>query len=77
MFNKDDLLTLADGKEYCVVDQYSNEGTMYIYLVDISDNTNVIFGKLENDEVVEITDEKELENMVKLVSEHLHRNLES
>lgn len=74
MFNKDDLLTLADGKEYCVVDEYASEGKTYIYLVDINDNTNVIFGKLENDEVVEITNEKELENMIKQVSEHLHKN---
>ena len=74
MFNKDELLTLADGKEYCVVDEYTDKGIVYIYLVDINDNTNVIFGKLENDEVVEITNEKELEKMIKLVSEHLHKN---
>ena len=74
MFNKDDLLTLADGNKYCIVDEYTSNGIVYIYLVDINDNTNVIFGKLENDEVVEVTNEKELENMIKQISEHLHKN---
>ena len=56
MFEKGDFLTLSDDIEYVVADLYSEGPKIYVYLVDINNNQNVIFARLENDEIVEITD---------------------
>ena len=68
------ILTLADDNEYSVVDQFNDSGINYVYLVDINNNANIIYGKLENDEIVEISDAEELEKVIKLVYEHTHKN---
>ena len=72
MFDKNGTITLSDDNEYAIVDQFNEMGTNYIYLVDINDNSNILYGKLENDEIVEITDVDELEKVIKLINAHLH-----
>ena len=74
MFEIGNILTLADDNEYSVVDQFNDSGINYVYLVDINNNANIIYGKLENDEVVEISEAEELEKVIKLVYEHTHKN---
>lgn len=74
MFEIGNILTLADDNEYSVVDQFNDSGINYIYLVDINNTANIIYGKLENDEIVEISDAEELEKVIKLVYEHTHKN---
>jgi len=75
MFQKGDVLKLADNNEYAVVDKFEDNGTTYIYLVDINNNTNIMFGKLENDEVIELTDVDEIEKVIKIVNDNLHNDL--
>lgn len=74
MFEKGNILTLADDNEYSVVDQFSDNGKVYVYLVDINNNANIIYGKLENDEIVELEDPDELERIIKIVNSNLHNN---
>lgn len=74
MFEKGNILTLADNNEYSVVDIFNDNNIIYVYLVDINNNTNIIYGKLENDEIVELTDANELEKVIKIVNENLHKN---
>lgn len=74
MFEIGNILTLADDNEYSVVDQFNDNGINYVYLVDINNNSNIIYGKLENDEIVELSDAEELEKVIKLVYEHTHKN---
>ncbi len=74
MFEIGNILTLADDNEYSVVDQFNDSGINYVYLVDINNTANIIYGKLENDEIVEISDAEELEKVIKLVYEHTHKN---
>ena len=74
MFEKGYILTLADNNEYSVVDKFNDKGIIYVYLVDINNNANIIYGKLENDEVVELTDPDELEKVIKIVDSNLHNN---
>lgn len=74
MFEKGNILTLTDNNEYCVVDLFNENSTNYVYLVDINDNSNIIYGKLENDEIVEISDAEELEKVIKKVYENTHNN---
>jgi len=70
MFEKGNILSLADNNEYVVVDQFSDN----VYLIDINKNTNFIFGKLENDEIVELTDSNEIEKVVKIFNSNLNKN---
>ncbi len=74
MFEKGNILTLADDNEYSVVDQFNDNGNIYVYLVDINNNANIIYGKLENDEIVELDDLDELERIIKIVNSNLHNN---
>ena len=74
MFEIGNILTLADDNEYSVVDQFNDNGINYVYLVDINNNSNIIYGKFENDEIVELSDAEELEKVIKLVYEHTHKN---
>lgn len=74
MFEKGNILTLADDNEYSVVDQFNDNGNVYVYLVDINNNANIIYGKLENDEIVELDDPDELEKIIKIVNSNLHNN---
>lgn len=73
MFKQGDILKLADNNEYVVVDQFQMSGVNYVYLVDINDNSNILYGKLEGDEVVELPDGSELDQVIKIVSENLHK----
>lgn len=72
MFNKEGTIILSDNNEYAIVDQFNDKGNNYIYLVDINNKENVIFGKLNNDEITKITDVDELENVIKLINAHLN-----
>ncbi len=74
MFEKGNILTLADNNEYSVVDKFNDNGNIYVYLVDINNNANIIYGKLENDEIVELDDPDELERIIKIVNFNLHNN---
>lgn len=74
MIEKGIVLSLADNNEYTVVDKYNDNDITYIYLVDINDNSNIIYGKLENDEIVELTDPDELEKVIKQVNINVHNN---
>ena len=73
MFEKGDFLTLSDVIEYVVADLYSEGPKIYVYLVDINNNQNVIFARLENDEIVEITDKQELDNVIRAVYNHTYK----
>ena len=68
------IITLSDDNEYTVVDKYNDNNIDYIYLVDINNNSNIIYGKIENNEVVEVNDPDELEKMIKQVYVDTHNN---
>ena len=65
-------LILSNKNEYAIVDKYDDNGTTYIYLVDINNNTNFIFGKIVGNSVEPLTDPDELEKVIKTVNDRLH-----
>ena len=67
-----DILTLGDNNEYCVVDIIENINTTYIYLVDLNNNSNIIWGKIEDDYISEISDPDELEKVILQIKNHLN-----
>ncbi len=74
MFEKGKILDLEDDNQYCVVDTFNDNGTTYVYLVDINNNSNIIYGKLDKDEIVELDNPNELERVIKIVNDDLHNN---
>lgn len=74
MFEKGNILTLEDDNEYSVVDKFNDNGNTYVYLVDINNNTNIIYGKLEKYEIVELNNSDELGRIIKIVNSNLHNN---
>ncbi len=60
------LLTLADNNEYCIVDKITDKNDIYIFLVDINNNANILFGKLVDDRIVELNDPDELDRIIKI-----------
>lgn len=74
MLEKGNTLVLADDNEYAIVDKYVDNGTTYVYLVDINNTSNFIYGKLENDEITVINNPDELDKVIKQVSDNLHNN---
>ena len=73
MLEKGNILTLSDDNEYVVVDQFTHNGNYYIYLVDMNKNDNIMYAKLVNEEVIELTDEEELKEIIKIVRDNLHK----
>ena len=73
MLDNEKLLVLEDNNKYAIVDQFMEGETHYIYLVDINNNANILYGKIENGDVVVLNDADELEKVIKLVNEHLHK----
>ncbi len=75
MFEIGNTLDLADKNEYLVVDKYTDNNTVYVYLADVNSIDNVIFGKVQGDSIEIITDPDELEKVIKQVYEHTHNSL--
>ena len=71
MFEKNNILTLADNNEYLVLDKFNYNNITYVYLIDINDNTNIIYGKLNGEDIVELSDLEELEIIIRKVNENL------
>lgn len=73
MIKKGDILTLSDNNEYTVVDILNANNNTYVYLVDINNVVNFIYGKVENDEITEIEDSNELEFVVNAINDNMHK----
>lgn len=71
MFEKSNILNLSDANEYAVVDKFTDKGTVYVYLVDINENSNIIYAKLENDKIIEIDNAEELSHVIKKIYDNL------
>ena len=52
MFEIGTVLELDDEKNYAVISQINYNAKIYIYLIDIADNANMMFCELQNDELV-------------------------
>lgn len=72
MFEKNNVITLGDNNEYVVVDKYIENNITYVFLVDINDNTNIIYGKVDGEDIVVISDPDELKSIIKKIDDDLH-----
>ena len=76
MFKKGNVLELENDKKYVVVDKFDENNNTYVYLVNIDNNANMIFARLEGDEIVTLSDPLELEKVVNKVHDNLRENKE-
>ena len=72
MFEIGTVLELDDEKNYAVISQINYNEKIYIYLIDIADNSNMMFCELQNDELLTVSDHKLLENLVLLANKDVN-----
>ena len=73
MFRKGEIIKTSDSNEYGVVDKFDYNNITYVYLVDINNHSNILIGKLENDEIVELTNPNELEKIINKIYENIYQ----
>lgn len=61
---KDYIITLEDGKEYALVNALIIDNKKYVYLVDIHDYSNIIFGEFVADRIDKVTDNELLSKLI-------------
>ncbi len=66
MINVNDVIKLSDNNEYLVVSKVNYENNIYLYLVNIN-NINVKFVELNYNQVIEVTDNDILDELLKLI----------
>jgi len=70
IINIKDVVTLNDGNEYVVVSKTIYDNKTYYYLVDINDNTNLMFCKEDSDpskkELIEVEDKELVKTLLPL-----------
>ena len=55
----------ADGNEYTLVDKFIKDNNTYLYLSNINEIGDFIFGKLDGEDIVLLNDPDELEMALK------------
>ena len=66
MINENNVIKLSDNNEYLVVSKVNYENNIYLYLVNIN-NINVKFVELNYNQVIEVTDNDILDELLKLI----------
>ena len=66
MEKKDYIITLDDNKEYALVNSIEYEGCKYVYLIELNNYENVLFGEI-SDDTITIVDDPEFRS--KLIAE--------
>lgn len=72
MFDIGTVLDLDDNNSYTVISSVKYNNKEYLYLVDLSDNSNMMFvEKLEN-ELIPINDTNLLKNLILLMNDEIN-----
>lgn len=66
MINIKDTLVLDDDNEYIVVSKANYNDKIYYYIINNNDNSDFKFCYQENDELVEIEDDKLIKELIPL-----------
>lgn len=66
-----DIITLENGKKYLVSGICNYKDKNYVYLVNTEEQTNVILGIVENDDLQEVTDDEEFKQVMPLILDNV------
>lgn len=67
MIDVNDIIRLSDNNKYLVASIINYENNIYLYLVDIINNSNIKFVELFDNQVIEVTDNSILDELLKLI----------
>lgn len=70
-----DIITLENGKKYLVAGTCNYNEKKYVYLVNTEENTNVVLGIVENDDLQEVTDEEEFKQVMPLILDNVDMSI--
>ena len=70
-----DIITLENEKKYLVAGTCSYNDKNYVYLVNTEEQTNVVLGIVENDDLQEVTDEEEFKQVMPLILDNVDMNI--
>lgn len=77
MIDKKDIIELDDNKNYIVISKVKYNAEYYFYLLQVEDQESVIFGYMQNDEFVEVTDQSLIRKLIPLFANENKEILES
>lgn len=70
-----DIITLENEKKYLVAGTCSYDEKNYVYLVNTEEQTNVVLGIVENDDLQEVTDEEEFKQVMPLILDNVDMSI--
>lgn len=70
-----DIITLENEKKYLVVGTCNYNDKNYVYLVNTEEQTNVVLGIVENDDLQEVTDEEEFKQVMPLILDNVDMSI--
>lgn len=70
-----DIITLENEKKYLVAGTCSYNDKNYVYLVNTEEQTNVVLGIVENDDLQEVTDEEEFKQVMPLILDNVDMSI--
>lgn len=74
MFDIGTIIDLDDNNSYTVISNIEYNNKEYLYLVDVNDNSNMMFvGKIQN-ELIPIKDTKLVKDLIPLMNEKINNN---
>lgn len=77
IINIKDILTLNDNNQYVVISKVNCDNRNYYYLLDKNNNNNLKFCFEDNEELVEINDEKLISKLLPLFVEAAQKEIDS
>jgi len=66
--NEKNIIILDDNNQYVVVKKITIENIIYYYIIDINDFTNIKYLYENGNELIEIEDEKTIQNLIKIIT---------
>ena len=70
-----DIITLENEKKYLVAGTCSYDDKNYVYLVNTEEQTNVVLGIVENNDLQEVTDEEEFKQVMPLILDNVDMSI--
>ena len=68
------VIELENGKEYAIADVINEEETEYLYLVNITDQKDICFGTIADENLNLVEDEKIIEKLIYKVAKQNFSN---
>lgn len=74
MFDIGTIIDLDDNNSYTVISNIEYNNKEYLYLVDVNDNSNMMFVEKIQNELIPIKDTKLVKDLIPLMNEKINNN---